>query len=125
MIGVGDFIFLKGKYVTAKWLVSDIVDGNVIMHTVGEAKKHHVHPELFFYIGKPLWRRGLPAYPSNATLERDYQAFVAKDKALFLAKSLIKLNKRISRLTNSDKILNCVSTIEMAIKTIKDHLRKT
>ena len=121
---MGDFIFLKGKYVTAKWTVSDVVDGKAIMHTVGEIKKHHIHPELFFYIGKPLWKRGLHAYPSNSTLERDYQAFVAKDKALFLAKSLIKLNNRISKLTNSEKILNCVSTIETAIKTMKVHLRK-
>jgi hypothetical protein len=103
----------------------EIVNGQAVMQTVGEVKKDYIHPSLFFYIGKPLWKRGLPAYPFNNTLERDYQAFVAKGDAMSLSKALLRIQKRITKLQNSEKILNCTDALKRCISEIKGHLRRT
>ena len=124
-IGVGDFIYLRGKYVTAKWKVVRIENGTASMEMEGPVRKEYVHPELFFYIGRPLWKRGLPAYPENKTLIRDYQAFIVKGEAMELARALIRLQKRITKLSNSVKILNCTETLKKAISEIKGHLKRT
>lgn len=122
---MGDFIYLRGKYVTAKWKVVRIENGTASMEMEGPVRKEYVHPELFFYIGRPLWKRGLPAYPENKTLIRDYQAFIVKGEAMELARALIRLQKRITKLSNSVKILNCTETLKKAISEIKGHLKRT
>jgi hypothetical protein len=101
-----------------------IENGSASMEMEGPVRKEYVHPELFFYIGRPLWKRGLPAYPANKTLERDHQAFIVKAEAMDLAKALLKLQNRITKLSNSDKILNCTYALKKAISEIKGHLKR-
>jgi len=125
-INIGDFIFLKGKYVTAKWeAISLLPDGTIFMQSVGDVRKEYTHPTNFFYPGKPLWRGGLPAFPANKTLERDFEAFLMKGKAMSMIKALLKIQRRISKMQSAEKILSCTFTIEKALNELKLNLRKT
>lgn len=125
-INVGDFIFLKGKYVTAKWEATQILpDGSVFMQSVGEVRKEYTHPHAYYYPGKSLWRGGLPAFPANKTLERDYEAFLMKGRAMSMIKALLKIQKRLSKMQSAEKILSCTITMEKAINELKLNLRRT
>lgn len=126
LINVGDFIYLKGKYVTAKWEAVDINEnGSVYMKSVGAVRKDYIHPNQFFHPGRPLWRGGLPAFPANKTLDRDYQAFLLKSEAMSLIKALLKIQKRLSKIQSAEKILSCTNTMTKAISDLKINLRKT
>jgi len=124
-IGVGDFIYLKGRYVTAKWEAISFTDSGVFMKSVGIVRKEYNHPERFFYPGKALWKGGLPAFPANKTLERDYQAFVLKNEAMSMIKALLKIQRRLSKMQSAEKIVSCTNTMAKAINELKLNLRRT
>ena len=123
-INVGDFIYLKGRYVTAKWEAISISDSGVFMQSVGIVRKEYLHPEQFFYPGKSLWRGGLPAFPANKTLERDYQAFVLKNEAMSMIKAILKIQRRLTKMQSAEKIVSCTNTMSKAINELKLNLRK-
>lgn len=125
LINLGDFIYLKGKYVTAKWEAVSESDFGIFMRSVGAVQKEYTHPERFFYPGKPLWRGGLPAFPANKTLERDHQAFQLKSEAMVLIKDLLRIQKRLSKMQSAEKILSCTNTMTKAINELKLNLRRT
>jgi hypothetical protein len=123
-INVGDFIYLKGKYVTAKWEAISFTETGVLMKSVSAVRKEYIHPEQFFYPGKSLWKGGLPAFPENKTLERDHQAFVLKNEAMSMIKALLKIQRRLAKMQSAEKIVSCTNTMSKAISELKLNLRK-
>jgi hypothetical protein len=124
LINLGDFIYLKGKYVTAKWEAISEDDEGIFMKSVGPVRKEYTHPERYFYPGKPLWRGGLPAFPANKTLERDHKAFLLKNEAMAMIKDLLRIQKRLSKMQSAEKILSCTNTMSKAINELKLNLRR-
>ncbi len=94
------------------------------MQSVGIVRKEYLHPEQFFYPGKSLWKGGLPAFPANKTLERDYQAFVLKNEAMSMIKAILKIQRRLSKMQSAEKIVSCTNTMSKAINELKLNLRK-
>ena len=125
MIKTGDFIFVRGRYVTAKWQVVALnEDLSAVMHQCGPVKKEYVHPTNYFYPGRSLWKGGLPAYAPNGTLERDYEAFQMKSEAQALMRALVKIQRRLPKIQSSEKVINCTLTLRKAVEDLKLALRK-
>jgi hypothetical protein len=125
MIKTGDFIFVRGRYVTAKWQVVAVNDDlSAVMHQFGPVKKEYVHPTNFFYPGRSLWKGGLPAYAANSTLERDYEAFQMKTEAQALTRALVKVQKRLPKIQSSEKVINCTLILRKAVEDLKLALKK-
>ncbi len=118
-LGKGDFIFLKGSQVIAKWEVMDVVDNVTHLKIVGENHKTFSHNGDTYYIGKPMWTRGLPAFPYSETLERDWKAFQARKDMLAMMKELYKIQCRMNKLLSSKKILACMDILSQSISDLK------
>lgn len=121
----GDFIFLKGRYVTSKWsVVARNEDGSCVLHQTGLVKKEYIHPVDWFLPGRSLWKGGLPAFPYNAILDRDFEAFKMKTEAGTLMKALVRTQKRLAKIQSSDKIVNCTLTLRKAVEDLKAHMKR-
>ena len=124
MINIGEFIYLKGNHVTARWKAEKLNDdGTVTFISDGPVKKEYIHPSIFFTPGRPMWKGGLPAYPANKTLELYYHAFLCKSDALQMMKAFIKIQSRLTKIQSPTKILACRGTLEKALKDLKQNLK--
>jgi hypothetical protein len=119
----GDFIYLKGLYATAKWEVIKVQEGKAHMKMVNESKEY-IHPELSFEIGKPLFKKGLRAFPYSTLLERDWKAFQAKKEMMALFNSMERIGRKLPNMQNSSRVLHCKSIIERFLIEMKEALRK-
>jgi len=123
-IAEGDFIFLRGQHISAKWQVTQILDGKCHMKMVGETKEY-VHPETWYEVGKPLFKKGLRAFPYSSILDRDWQAFQSRKEMLRLFGDIARLSGRLPKLTNASKVLYCKKIIETFIAEMKEALKKS
>jgi hypothetical protein len=119
----GDFIFLKGSQVIAKWEVMEVVDGITHLKIVGENHKTFAYKGDEYYISRPLWTRGLPAFPYSETLQRDWKAFQSRKDMLDMMKELYRIQIRMNKLVSSKKILSCMDILSKSIKDLKQALR--
>jgi hypothetical protein len=119
----GDFIYLKGLHATAKWEVVKVQDGKAYMKMVNEHKEY-VHPSLEYEIGKPLFKKGLRAFPYSSLLERDWKAYQAKKEMMAMFYSIDRLSRKLPNLHNSARVLHCKSIIERFIVEMKEALKR-
>lgn len=119
----GDFIYLKGLYATAKWRVVKVENGKAHMKMENEFKEY-IHPELTYEVGKPLFKKGLRAFPYSSLLERDWKAYQAKKEMMALFHSMDRLSRKLPNMQNSARILYCKSIIEKFLVEMKEALRK-
>jgi len=119
----GTIIFLRGNHVIAKWEVEKVVDGRCHMFMHGETRKEYIYPATKYVLGEPLWRHGLRAHPNSTLLERDWQALQARSEIMRLFRDMDRLKKRIPRLRNSEKMINCTSIVRSFIQEFKKGLR--
>jgi hypothetical protein len=119
----GDFIYLKGLYATAKWRVVKVENGKAHMKMENETKEY-IHPELTYEVGKPLFKKGLRAFPYSSLLERDWKAYQAKKEMMALFNSMDRLSRKLPNMHNSARILYCKSIIEKFLSEMREALRK-
>lgn len=94
------------------------------MKMVGETKEY-IHPETWYEVGKPLFKKGLRAFPYSSILDRDWQAFQSRKEMLRLFGDIARLSGRLPKLTNAAKVLYCKKIIETFIAEMKEALKKS
>lgn len=122
-IAEGDFIYLKGLHATVKWEVVKVKDGEAHMKMVNESKEY-IHPTLEYEVGKPLFKKGLRAFPYSELLERDWKAYQAKKEMMSMFYAIDRLSRKLPNLQNSARVLHCKSIIERFIVEMKEALRR-
>ncbi len=98
-------------------------DGKAYMKMVNEHKEY-VHPSLEYEIGKPLFKKGLRAFPYSSLLERDWKAYQAKKEMMAMFYSIDRLSRKLPNLHNSARVLHCKSIIERFIVEMKEALKR-
>jgi hypothetical protein len=119
----GTIIYLKGNHVIAKWEVEKIVDGKSHMFMHGETRKQYIYPSTKYVLNEPLWKHGLRAHPASSILERDWQALQARGEIMRLFRDMDRLKKRLPKLRNSEKMINCTSIVRSFIQELKNGLK--
>lgn len=119
----GDFIFLKGLYATAKWEVVKVENGKAHMKMVNESKEY-IHPSLQYEVGKPLFKKGLRAFPYSSILERDWKAYQAKKEMMAMFNAMDRLSRKLPNMQNSARVLYCKNIIERFIAEMREALKK-
>lgn len=93
------------------------------MKMVNESKEY-IHPELEYEIGKPLFKKGLRAFPYSSILDRDWKAFQAKKEMMALFRAMDRLSRKLPNMQNSARVLYCKSIIETFLAEMREALRK-
>lgn len=89
-----------------------------------DENKEYVHPSLSYEVGKPLFKKGLRAFPYSSILERDWKAYQAKKEMMALFRSMDRYSRKLPNMQNSARVLYCKSIIERFIAEMKEALRK-
>jgi hypothetical protein len=126
----GGFIFLRGKQVLAKYKVAKIEDGKAHFQFVNPQwnvpkgkEKGFVYEGLEFDVGKPMFKKGLPAYPFNMLNQKHWEMYYAKMEIRNLMAKNNKLLKRTANLINPDKVLKMITVTNKYHQTMRDVMR--
>jgi len=129
---VGDFIFLKGEQVIAKYRVSKITEeGNTTLTLVLPKNDFNYRKDKTFEykgteykVGYPLFKQGLRAYPFKPSYDLLWTAYFKKQELNFLVSKNERILRRVAKIKSADKVIRMIKVTEQYHDAVRKAMRK-
>lgn len=128
---LGGYVFLKGVQVIAKYHVASEKDGIYTLTLVSPyANPSSTRTRSFLYegteyeIGKPMFKRGLGAFPYTDNLESEWKAYCGRFHLRAMFMQMDKIARRIHKIQSPKKVTRMKEAIEQSIKLMRDALKR-
>lgn len=128
---VGDFIFLKGEIVIAKYQVTQIKDDVTtltMVYPLNESgrrqDKTFEYKGTEYKVGYPLFKQGLRAYPFKPSYDLIWKAYAKKQELNFLVAKNEKFLRRFAKIKSPEKVLRVIKVTEQYHENLRKALKK-